>query len=88
MYSPDVLASKTKQASDDTRNALIFSIIGLFCFGFIFGFLGFRKANEAIETIDIYEVAKDKRSLAMVAKVLGIIDIVGWGIALLSRFLT
>jgi hypothetical protein len=60
--------------------------VGLFCFGFILGFLAFRKANDVLETIAIYEVAQDKKSIAMTAKVLGIIDIVGWAIALMARF--
>ena len=86
MYPPDVLAAKAQLVASETRTALILSIIGLFCFGFIFGFLAFRKANEALETINIYEVAKEKRSLAMTAKVLSILDIVGWIIALIARF--
>lgn len=84
-HSPDVIASKTASAGSDARNALIFGIIGLFCFGFIFGFLALRSANQAIETIDTYEVARDKRGLAVAAKVLGIIDIIGWALLMLSR---
>src|SRR5687767_5675501 len=87
LYPPNVLAAKAAAVASDVRTALILSIIGLFCFGFILGFLAFRKANDALETIDIYEVAQDKRSMAMTAKVLGIVDIVGWGLALLARFL-
>jgi len=86
MYPPNVLAAKAAGVASDAKTALILSIVGLFCFGFIFGFLAFRKANEALETIAIYEVAQDKRSIAMTAKILGIIDIVGWIAALLARF--
>jgi hypothetical protein len=85
LYPPEVLAAKAAAAASDARNALILSIVGLFCFGFIFGLLAFRKANEAIETIDIYEVAQDKRGLATAAKVLGILDIIGWAVVLLMR---
>ena len=85
LYPPDVLASKAAQASEATRNALIFGLVGLVCFGFIFGFLAVRKASEAIEVIDIYQVATDKRGLAIAAKVLGIIDIVFWALALMLR---
>lgn len=85
MYPPDVLESKAKQAADDARTALIFAIIGVFCFGFIFGFLAFRRANQAIEIIDHYDVAKDKRGIAMGAKILGIVDIVLWAVGLLAR---
>lgn len=86
MYPPNVLAAKAAAVASDARNALILSIVGLFCFGFIFGFLAFRKANEALETIHIYEVAQDKRGLAMTAKVLSIIDIIFWIAGLIARF--
>jgi hypothetical protein len=85
MYPPNVLAAKTAAVASDARTALILSIVGLFCFGFIFGFLAYRRANEALETIAIYQVAEEKRGIAMTAKVLSIIDIVGWIIALLAR---
>ena len=86
MYPPNVLAAKADAVASDAKTALILSIVGLFCFGFIFGFLAFRKANEALETIAIYEVAQDKHSIAMAAKILSIIDIVGWIAALIARF--
>jgi hypothetical protein len=85
MYSPEVLAAKAASAASDAKNALIMSIIGLFCFGFILGILAFRKANEALETIAIYEVAQEKRSIAMTAKVLGIVDIIGWVLIIIAR---
>ena len=86
MYSPEVLAAKAASVAADARNALIMAIIGLFCFGFILGIIAYRKANEALETIAIYEVAKEKRGIAMAAKILGIIDIVCWALALIARF--
>ena len=86
MYPPNVLAAKAAAVASDAKNALILSIVGLFCFGFIFGYLAFRKANEALETIAIYEVAQEKRSLAVTAKVLGILDIVLWIAGLIARF--
>lgn len=86
MYPPDVLAAKAAAVASDAKNALIMSIVGLFCFGFIFGILAYRKANEALETIAIYEVAQEKRGIAMTAKILGIIDIVCWALALVARF--
>jgi len=86
MYPPDMLSQKAAVAASDAKTALIFSILGIFCFGFIFGFLAYRKANEAIETIDIYQVAQDKRGMATVAKILGIIDISFWILGLVLRF--
>jgi hypothetical protein len=84
-YDQHVLEAKAAAVASEVKSALIMSIVGLFCFGFIFGFLAFRKANEAIETIDIYGVAREKRGLAMVAKVLAIIDVVGWVLVILLR---
>ena len=86
LYPPDVMASKAAAVASDAKQALILSIIGLFCCGFIFGFLAFRKANEALETIQIYEVAQDQKGLAMTAKILAIIDMVVWVIGLILRF--
>ena len=86
LYPPHVLEAKAQEAKSDAKNALILSIVGLFCFGFILGIIAFKKASSAIETIDMYEVAKDSRGLAMGAKVLAIFDIVGWVIALIARF--
>jgi hypothetical protein len=86
MYSESVLAAKAAEVASDAKQALIMSLVGLVCFGFIFGFLAYRKANGALETIDLYQVAQDKRSLAMTAKVLSIVDIIGWIIALIARF--
>jgi len=85
LYPPHVLEAKAKEARSDAKNALILSIVGLFCFGFILGIIAYKKAASAIETIDIYEVAKDARGMAVGAKILAIFDIVGWVIALLAR---
>jgi hypothetical protein len=85
MYPPHMLASKAASVASDANTALVLSIVGLFCCGFIFGFLAFRKANEALETIAIYEVAQEKRGIAVAAKIISIIDIVGWIIALIAR---
>ena len=67
MYSQNELAQKAASAASDAKTALIFSILGIFCFGFIFGYLGFRRANQALETIDLYGVAQEKRGMAMAA---------------------
>ena len=86
LYPPEVLASKAAEVASEAKQALIFAIIGLFCCGFIFGYLAFRKASDALETIQIYEVAHDKRGLATAAKIIGIIDIVAWIAGLILRF--
>ena len=86
MYPPNVLEAKAKEAADDAKQALIMSNIGIFCFGFILGFLAFRKANSALEIIDIYDVAQESRGMAMAAKIIGIVDIVLWVLGLMARF--
>jgi len=86
LYPPDVLARQATYAASEAKTALVLSIIGVFCFGFIFGLLAFRKANTALETINIYGVAEDKRGMATTAKVISIIDIVLWGVGLVLRF--
>jgi uncharacterized membrane protein YqhA len=85
MYPPDVLEAKAKEASDGARQALIFAIIGVFCFGLILGVLAFRKANSVIKIMDQYGVAQDKRGIAMGAKILGLVDVVLWALVLILR---
>ena len=85
-YPPDVLARQAAIVASDAKTALILSIIGLFCAGFLFGFLAFRKANGALEIIQIYDVAHDQKGLATTAKILSIVDIVGWVVMLILRF--
>jgi hypothetical protein len=85
LYPPDVLARQATYAASEAKTALVLSILGVFCFGFIFGLIAFRKANTALETINIYGVAGDKRGMATTAKVIGIIDIVLWGVGLFVR---
>ncbi|HKP45882.1 MAG TPA: hypothetical protein VJT50_04720 [Pyrinomonadaceae bacterium] len=86
IYPPDVLARQAAIVASNAKTALILSIIGFFCAGFILGYLAFRKANEALEIIQIYDVAHDKKGLAMTAKILSIVDIVGWIFMLILRF--
>src|SRR5262245_34504313 len=86
LYPPDVLASKEASAASDAKQALIFAIVGLFCCGFIFGYLGFRKASDALETMQIYDVAQDKRGMATAAKIISICDIALWIVGLFIRF--
>jgi hypothetical protein len=85
LYPPDVLARQAAYAASEAKTALVLSVIGVFCFGFIFGLIAFKKANTALETINIYGVAEDKRSMAVTAKVISIIVIVLWGIGLILR---
>ena len=80
------MASKAAAVASDAKSALILAIIGFFCCGFILLFLAFRKANDASETIQIYDVAQDQKGLAMTAKILGIIDMVFWIVGLILRF--
>jgi hypothetical protein len=78
--SPELLAKKEQEASDDAKQALTMSLIGLALVfvGFILGVIAYRKASSATRTIDQYGVAKNKRGIATAAKVIGILDIVVW----------
>jgi hypothetical protein len=85
MYPPDMLAQQANVIASEAKTALLLSILGVFCFGFIFGFIAFRKANSGLQMIDTYNVAHEKRGMLMTAKVLAIIDIVLWALGLLLR---
>jgi hypothetical protein len=86
LYPPHVLEQKAKQVKDDMRTSLILGLIGLFCCGFILGYFAFRRASDATETIDIYGVLTERRSMAVALKVLGIFDIVGSILVIIGRF--
>jgi len=86
MYPPLMLERKAEEVREDSRNALIMSIFGLVCFGFVLGYFALRKANSALDTITLYQVAHERRGIAMTAKVLAIVDIVGWIAGLILRF--
>lgn len=85
MYPPDMLAQQSNVIASEAKTALLLSILGVFCFGFIFGFIAFRKANSGLQMIETYNVAHEKRGMLMTAKVLAIIDIVLWALGLLLR---
>jgi len=51
----------------------------------IVGIIAYRKANDVLQTIAIYDVGHEKKSIATTAKVLSIIDIVAWSIGLVAR---
>ena len=85
-YPPHVLEQKAKEVNDDLRTALILGLIGLLCFGFILGFLAYRRATHATETIDIYGVVRERRTMATALRVLGIFDIIGSALVILGRF--
>ena len=86
IYPEDVLRAKTDLVNSEVKTALILSIIGLVCCGFILGIIAFRKANDSLETMRIYGVAPEKRGLAKAAKVLSVLDIVGSVVAVIARF--
>jgi len=86
MYPQDVLEQKAKQVKEDMRTSLILGVLGLFCCGFILGFFAYRRADNAVETIDIYGVLRERRSMAVALKVLGIFDIVGSILVIIGRF--
>lgn len=68
------------------RTSLILGLLGLVCCGFILGYFAFKRADEAIETIDIYGVLIERRSMAVALKILGIFDIVGSILVIVGRF--
>ena len=85
MYPQSVLEAKQREVREDLRRAVIFGVLGLFCCGFILGFLVFRRANHAQKLIDQYGVMADKRIATTVLKILGIFEVVGSIIVLLMK---
>ncbi len=69
----------------DAKTALIMAVVGIFCFGLILGVLAVIKANAVLKTIDTTGVGIEKRGMANAARILGIVDIVLWAIAIGAR---
>ena len=83
-FEPRTIAEKTEYVNKNVFWALGLAIFSFFCCGFI-GFYAFGLANNIIQTIDYYNVSQDKRGLAMVAKVIGIIAGILWVLGVLFK---
>ena len=78
-------AGQPKGEVKDANDALIFSIIGFFCFGIILGPIAISKANKALNLIksDPGYTGKGK---AQAGLIIGIVDIVFWVFGLIINF--
>lgn len=78
-------AGQPKGDVKEAKDALIYSLIGLFCFGFILGPIAIAKGSKALNIIrdDPGYTGKGKATAGIV---IGIIDIVGWLLGLIIRF--
>ncbi|WP_428267182.1 DUF4190 domain-containing protein [Haliangium sp.] len=82
--TPDGVYRGPKENAPGSTAALVYGIIGLFFCGLIFGILAISKAKSAKELI-----ANDPRyggeGMATAGQVLGIIDLVLWGLIIIVR---
>jgi len=76
---------KPKGDLKEANDALIYSIIGLFCFGFILGPIAIAKGSKALKIIR-EDPGYTGNGKATAGIVIGIIDIVGWLLGLIIRF--
>lgn len=67
------------QGSSDATTALIYAVGGIFCFGFILGFLAMQKAHAAKSTI-AQNPGMDGMGVAQAAYYLGLFDILIWAV--------
>jgi hypothetical protein len=87
--SPFEYRTLVEKAAYIKRNSLIalgLSILGFLICGFL-GIFSFIVAGSVIETIDYYDICKDRRPLAMAAKVISVMEVVLWTGVLIVRFL-
>lgn len=82
--SPDGIYHGPKTNAPGATQSLVMAIIGLFICGVILGPLAISKANEAKAAMKL-DPTLGGEGLATAGKVIGIIAIVGWAIALLIR---
>jgi hypothetical protein len=75
-------AGQPKGEVKEAKDALIYSIIGIFCFGIILGPIAISKASKALNTIksDPGYTGKGKATAGLI---IGIIDVVFWLLALI-----
>ncbi len=78
-------AGRPKGEVKEANEALIMSIIGLFCFGIILGPIAISKGTKALNIIkgDPGYTGKGKATAGIV---IGIIDLVGWLLGIIIRF--
>jgi len=65
--------------------ALVFGILSILCCPPIFAYLGYTTAQDVIANIEIYQIGEDKRGLAQTGKILSIIGVGLWVLALVGR---
>jgi hypothetical protein len=78
-------SSEPKGELKEANDALIYSIIGLFCFGVILGPIAISKGSKALNIIK-NEPGYSGKGKATAGVVIGIIDLVGWLLGLIIRF--
>ncbi len=74
-----------REIRSESTKALIFGILSLFCCPIVFGILGYSKANEVLQNIDIYQVEENRRGIAQAGKILSIVGIVIWVLSFALR---
>jgi hypothetical protein len=85
-FDERTLADKKEYIDKYTWQAFPLSLASIFCCGMI-GIYSFNPSNSLVQNIDYYQVSKDKRGMATAAKIIFIVGLVLWIIALLVRFL-
>jgi hypothetical protein len=79
MFSPAV-----DEAKKTARNSLIAGLVGLICAGFILGVLAIKWGTSARSSLKAAGVS-DGQGLATAGIVLGVVDIIGWVIFLVTN---
>ena len=69
----------------EASTSLTYAIIGIFLFGFILGWVAISNGNKALKIIEADPGYKGK-GMAIAGIIIGIFDILGWIIAIISRF--
>ena len=81
------VADEATMPCKEAREALTFSILGLFCFGFIFGPVAINKAMQARKMIQA-DPRLTGSGKATAGLIMGIIALIMWGLALVSNLKT
>jgi hypothetical protein len=84
-HAPPVTTYRPRVNAPGASSSLVWAILGLFCCGLIFGIVAISNANNAKKLIREQPDAYTGEGLATAGLVIGIIDLVAWGLIIIAN---
>lgn len=83
--TPSVISNHPKKNAPGATSSLVWGILGFFICGLIFGIVAISNANKAKKLIQAQPDIYTGEGLATAGLVIGIIDLVVWGLIMLTK---